>query len=75
MKQLRLMTGIVAVLLTLSIGATAQQTSTKTDDSRKVTRVSVSGDSTVQAQPDTAIITVSVVNQATQASEAQQQND
>src|SRR5689334_11951731 len=73
MKQLKLMTGIVAVLLTLSIGAIAQQT-TKTDDSRKVTRVSVSGDSTVQAQPDTAIVTISVVNQATQASEAQQQN-
>lgn len=74
MKQLRLLTGIVAVVLTLSIGATAQQTTTKTDDSRKVTRVSVSGDSTVQAQPDTAIVTISVVNQATQASEAQQQN-
>ena len=74
MKKLKLMTGIVAVLLTLSVGVAAQQTTTKTDDSRKVTRVSVSGDSTVQAQPDTAIVTVSVVNQATQASEAQQQN-
>src|ERR1041385_7135844 len=74
MKQLKLMTGIVGALLALSIAATAQQTTTKPDDSRKVTRVSVSGDSTVQAQPDTAIVTVSVVNQARQASEAQQQN-
>jgi uncharacterized protein YggE len=73
MKQLKLMTGIVTVLLTLAIGVSAQQTTTK-DDSRKVTRVSVSGDSTIQAQPDTAIVTVSVVNQARQASEAQQQN-
>ena len=74
MKQLKLMTGIVAVLLAATIAVTAQQTTTKTDDSRKVTRVSVSGDSTVQAQPDTAIVTLSVVTQARQASEAQQQN-
>jgi uncharacterized protein len=38
------------------------------------TRVIVAGDSIVQAQPDTAIITISVVTQAKQAIEAQQQN-
>ena len=41
---------------------------------RRVTRVVVSGDSLVQAQPDTAILTVSVVTQAKNALEAQQQN-
>lgn len=41
---------------------------------RRVTRVIVSGDSIVQALPDTAILTVSVVTQAKNALEAQQQN-
>lgn len=41
---------------------------------RRVTRVIVSGDSLVQAQPDTAILTISVVTQAKNALEAQQQN-
>ena len=44
------------------------------DDTRRVTRVVVGGDSIVQAQPDTAIVTVSVVTQARQAIEAQQEN-
>jgi uncharacterized protein YggE len=74
MKQLKLMTGVIAMSLAITTGVMAQQTTTKPDDSRKVTRVSVSGDSTVQAQPDTAIVTLSIVTQATQASEAQQQN-
>jgi uncharacterized protein YggE len=74
MKQFKLLTGVLAVLLVVTLGVTAQQTTTKTDDSRKVTRVAVSGDSTVQAQPDTAIVILSVVTQAKQATEAQQQN-
>jgi hypothetical protein len=44
------------------------------DDNRRVTRVMVAGDSIVQAQPDTAIITVSVVTQNSQALAAQQDN-
>ena len=44
------------------------------DDTRRVTRVMVGGDSIVQAQPDTAIVTISVVTQARQAIDAQQQN-
>ena len=44
------------------------------DDNRRVTRVMVAGDSIVQAQPDTAILTISVVTQARNALEAQQQN-
>jgi len=74
MKQFKLLSGVIAVLLVATLGVTAQQTTTKTDDSRKVTRVAVSGDSTVQAQPDTAVVTLSVVTQARQATEAQQQN-
>ena len=44
------------------------------DDNRRVTRVMVAGDSIVRAQPDTAILTVSVVTQARNALEAQQEN-
>ncbi len=44
------------------------------DDTRRLTRVLVGGDSIVQAQPDTAILTVSVVTQAKRAIDAQQEN-
>jgi uncharacterized protein YggE len=43
-------------------------------ETRRVTRVMVSGDAVVQAQPDTAVLNISVVTQARQALEAQQQN-
>ncbi|HEX3281255.1 MAG TPA: SIMPL domain-containing protein [Pyrinomonadaceae bacterium] len=43
-------------------------------DSRSLTKVMVSGDSIVQAQPDTAILNISVVTQARAALDAQQQN-
>jgi uncharacterized protein len=43
-------------------------------DTRRLTRVTVSGDSIVQAQPDTAIITISVVTQSKRAIDAQQEN-
>ena len=43
-------------------------------DNRRVTRVIVSGDSIVQALPDTAILTITVVTQAKRAIDAQQQN-
>lgn len=41
---------------------------------RQSTRVTVSGDSIVQAQPDTAILTLSVVTQGRGALDAQQEN-
>jgi uncharacterized protein YggE len=41
---------------------------------KRMTRVMVSGDSIVQAQPDTAILTISVVTQAKRAIDAQQEN-
>jgi len=44
------------------------------DENRRVTRVMVAGDSIVQAQPDTAIITVAVVTQNRNALSAQQDN-
>jgi uncharacterized protein len=43
-------------------------------DNRRLTRVMVAGDSIVQAQPDTAILTVSVVTQNRTAIQAQQDN-
>jgi uncharacterized protein YggE len=51
-----------------------QAVATPGDDSRRVTRVMVAGDSIVQAQPDTAILTVSVVTQGRRAIDAQQEN-
>jgi len=53
---------------------TAQGGNQVTGGDRNRTRVIVSGDSLVQAQPDTAILTVSVVTQAKNALDAQQQN-
>lgn len=44
------------------------------DDNRRLTRVMVSGDSIVQAQPDTAIVTIAVVTQNRAAISAQQDN-
>lgn len=43
-------------------------------ESRRLTRVMVAGDSIVQAQPDTAVLTISVVTQAKRALDAQQDN-
>jgi hypothetical protein len=45
-----------------------------TGATRRVTRVMVAGNSTVQAQPDTAILTISVVTQGKRAIDAQQEN-
>src|ERR1051325_3066904 len=44
------------------------------DDSRKVTRVMVAANSIVQAQPDPASLTLSVVTQGRRAIDAQQEN-
>ena len=44
------------------------------DDSRRITRVMVAGDSIVQAQPDTAVVTITVVTQNRAAISAQQEN-
>jgi uncharacterized protein YggE len=44
------------------------------DENRRVTRVMVGGNSIVQAQPDTAILTIAVVTQGRRAIDAQQEN-
>jgi uncharacterized protein YggE len=48
--------------------------SVDTGATRRVTRVMVAGDSIVHAQPDTAILTISVVTQGKRAIDAQQEN-
>ena len=45
-----------------------------TSDTRRASRITVMGDSVVQAQPDTAILSISVVTQARRALDAQQEN-
>lgn len=55
-----------------SMGPADQQTTSVSD--RKTTRVMVAGDAIVQAQPDTAIISISVVTQGKRAIDAQQDN-
>jgi len=57
----------------LLAAATVLQAQT-TDTAKRVTRVTVGGDSIVQAQPDTAILTISVVTQGKRALDAQQEN-
>ena len=59
----------VRTLRAVEQGGTAVATGAKTG-----TKVMVSGDSIVQAQPDTAVIMLSVVTQARRALDAQQEN-
>jgi uncharacterized protein YggE len=72
----RLFTTIWAMALILSAATIvhAQTAPTGTSDTRRGTRITVNGDSIVQAQPDTAILTISVVTQARRAIDAQQDN-
>jgi uncharacterized protein YggE len=58
----------------LAQGAASGNQSASASDSKRLTRVMVAGDSIVQAQPDTAILTVSVVTQGKRALDAQQEN-
>ncbi|HVF50256.1 MAG TPA: SIMPL domain-containing protein [Pyrinomonadaceae bacterium] len=55
-------------------GQTPQASPTPTPTPNRNTRVSVSGDALVEAQPDTAIVTIAVVTQSRDASEAQAEN-
>lgn len=75
MRRPKLTATVFSLIFIIASTSVAQQSATKTaDDSRHVTRILVSGDSLVQAQPDTAILTIAVVTQSKQALEAQQQN-
>jgi uncharacterized protein YggE len=65
----------MALVLAAATMLYAQETKvTTTDTSKRQTRITVGGDSIVQAQPDTAILTVSVVTQGKRALDAQQEN-
>ena len=74
MKRLVTITWAMALILSAATLLHAQTATTATSDARRGTRITVSGDSIVQAQPDTAILTISVVTQARRALEAQQAN-
>lgn len=74
MKRIAVIFGLVAMLLgTISV-LQAQTPTTGSVDTRRVTRVLVTGDSIVTAQPDTATLMISVVTQAKRAIAAQQEN-
>lgn len=75
MKRLLLTAGVLTLILGTTTILQAQAVATPgRDDARRVTRVMVIGDSIVQAQPDTAILTISVVTQGRRAIDAQQDN-
>jgi uncharacterized protein YggE len=70
----RLLTTTQAIALVLAAVTLLHAQETKPVDSKRQTRVTVGGDSIVQAQPDTAILTVAVVTQGKRAIDAQQEN-
>jgi uncharacterized protein len=75
MKRLLTFTHITALVLAAATVLHAQESRTTTaDTSKRQTRIVVGGDSIVQAQPDTAILTISVVTQGKRAIDAQQEN-
>lgn len=67
-RRLITMCGALALLAQFSTPVFTQTAS------RNLTKVMVTGDSIIQAQPDTAILTVSVVTQGRRALDAQQEN-
>lgn len=70
----RLLTTIQLLVLVLASATLLHAQENKPTDSKRQTRVTVGGDSIVQAQPDTAILTISVVTQGKRAIDAQQEN-
>jgi uncharacterized protein YggE len=74
MKRPVLTLGIMAILLGSLVVCQAQTQAPAATESKRVTRVLVTGDSIVRAQPDTAILMISVVTQAKKAIDAQQEN-
>jgi uncharacterized protein len=73
MKRLLITTQIIVLVLAAASLLHAQETRT-TDIAKRQTRITVGGDAIVQAQPDTAILTVAVVTQGKRALDAQQEN-
>ncbi|HEX7294733.1 MAG TPA: SIMPL domain-containing protein [Pyrinomonadaceae bacterium] len=73
MKRIGIIFGLLMLLGPLSVQQAQTPASTSTD-SKRVTRVMVTGDSIVKAQPDSATLMISVVTQAKRAIDAQQDN-
>lgn len=73
MKRLLTTTLLITLALTAAAELRAQETKT-TDTAKRQTRIIVGGDAIVQAQPDTAILTIAVVTQGKRAIDAQQEN-
>ena len=73
MKRLLTATLLITLALTAATELRAQETKT-TDIAKRKTRITVGGDAIVQAQPDTAILTIAVVTQGKRAIDAQQEN-
>ena len=74
MKRIGIIVGLVAMLFSTVSVLQAQTPATGSTDTRRITRVLVTGDSIVTAQPDTATLIISVVTQAKRAIDAQQEN-
>jgi uncharacterized protein YggE len=74
MKRLLTITQIMSIVLAVTTVLHAQDRTPTTDNAKRHTRITVGGDAIVQAQPDTAIMTVSVVTQGKRAVDAQQEN-
>ena len=75
MKRLLTIAQLMSVVLAVATVLHAQENrTTATDNAKRQTRITVGGDAIVQAQPDTAILTVSVVTQGRRALDAQQEN-
>ncbi|HSK65102.1 MAG TPA: SIMPL domain-containing protein, partial [Pyrinomonadaceae bacterium] len=70
----RLLNLMLLVLAAATVLHAQPTQSTAPDNAKRQTRVTVGGDAIVQAQPDTAILTVSVVTQGKRALDAQQEN-
>ena len=73
MKRLLTATLLITLALTAATELRAQETKT-TDIAKRQTRIIVGGTAIVQAQPDTAILTIAVVTQGKRAIDAQQEN-
>ncbi len=75
MKRLISIMGAAALIAMIATQALPQTGTAETSTITKgMTKVLVTGDAIVQSQPDTAILSISVVTQAKNALEAQQQN-
>ena len=74
MKRLFATTLTMILILCAAAVLHAQTTTPTSTENRRGTRITVYGDAIVQAQPDTAILTISVVTQGRRAIDAQQDN-